>query len=154
MSPNKTPLQVVNEEHGGKEKLVDKIMGLVERGEQEAGDLKTRLLAASNKKLLRLAENAETIRSRYGSRDKLVGAVAEAIGRAKDSDYVKKLDRYTPGRLLDMAQSFARRARKEGDSPAAPKAARPKAATAAKPKATKKPAAKKPATKKPAAKKK
>src|SRR4029078_327505 len=44
MNAKKTPLMVVNDEHGGKTKLVDKIMGLIERDEDEDKDsLKARL---------------------------------------------------------------------------------------------------------------
>ena len=49
MSANKGPLADVNEQ-GGKEKLVDRIMGMIDRGEEDAESLKQRLLAASNKK--------------------------------------------------------------------------------------------------------
>jgi hypothetical protein len=110
MSAKKTPLQTVKEQ-GGKEKLVDKIVGLIESGGEEADELKKRLLAASNSKLLRLAQIGETLKQKYGgSRDKLAAEVASALGRAKDNDYVKRLGEYSPGRLLDLAQSLARRA--------------------------------------------
>src|SRR5688572_2737357 len=102
MSGNKAPLAGVNEQ-GGKEKLVDRIMGLIDRGEEDADALKRRLLAASNKKLLRLAQIGETMKKEFdGSRDKLAEGVAQAVGRAKDSDYVKTLSTYSPGRLIDM----------------------------------------------------
>jgi len=104
MSGNKAPLAEVNEQDG-KEKLVDRIMGLIDRGEEESEALKLRLLAASNKKLLRLAQIGETMKTQYGgSREKLAEGVAQALGRAKDNDYVKALGTYTPGRLLDMAR--------------------------------------------------
>lgn len=112
MSAKKTPLQSVKDLYGGKEKLVEKILDLLERGEEETEELKKRLLAASNSKLLRLAKISEDVKSKYGSREKLAEAVAGALGRAKDSDYVKRLGQYTPARLLDMAQHAARRARK------------------------------------------
>ena len=100
----KTPLQTVNEAHGGKEKLVDKVMGLIEKGGEEADVLRQRLLSASNKKLLRLLRISETVRQKYGSAEKLAAVVANALGRAKDNDYVKKLGEFSPARLLDMAQ--------------------------------------------------
>lgn len=107
MSPSKTPMQKVNEDHGGKEKLVDRILGLIERAEEGESDLKQRLLAVSNRKLLRLAETWQVVKDKYGSKDKLTEAVAQALGRAKDADYVRKLGEYTPGRLLDMARQLA-----------------------------------------------
>src|SRR5262245_57406331 len=109
MSPQKTPLELVNQEHGGKEKLVDKILGSMEPdGEEDKADLKRRLLGASNKKLLRLLRNAQALKEKYGSREKLVGQVAGALGRVKDTDFVKRLDGYTQGRLLDLARSLSR----------------------------------------------
>ena len=50
----KTPLLQVKEQHGGKEKLVDKLLGLLERGEESKDEFRLRLLGASNAKLLRL----------------------------------------------------------------------------------------------------
>jgi hypothetical protein len=155
MSGNKTPLQVVNEQHGGKEKLVDKLVGLIEKGEEGAEDIKERLRNVSNTKLLRLLEVAETVKEKYGSKDKLTQVVADALGRAKDADYVKRLSAYSPGKLLDLAKSLAKKARGKGAPEAkAPKAATPKkAAAAAKAGAAPKKAAAKPAAGKTAAKK-
>ncbi|MBI4508841.1 MAG: hypothetical protein HY698_04345 [Deltaproteobacteria bacterium] len=118
MSFKKTPLQLVNEEHGGKEKLVERIIGLIERDESEDKDtLKRRLLAASNRKLLRLAQNAETLRTKYGSTEKLAEAVAGMMGRIKDKDYVTRLASFTPHRLLDMARNLSRKAAAPARSP-------------------------------------
>lgn len=149
MSGTKSPLQVVNEQHGGKEKLVDKLVGLVEKGEEGAEEIKARLRAVSNTKLLKLLEVAETVKQKYGSKEKLTQAVAEALGRAKDADYVKKLAAYSPARLLDMAKSLAAKARGKAAPGAEAKGAKKapdKAAGEAKP-AAKKPAAKKTAAK-------
>ena len=158
----KTPLQTVNDAHGGKEKLVDKLMGLVEKGEEEADEIRTRLLSASNKKLLRLLRITETIRQKYGTPDKLAEAVAGALGRAKDADYVRKLGEFSAGRLLDMAQALERRiggtlsaavgtaketvakAKKAAAAPRAEKPAKKEKATPAKKAAPAKAAAKKP----------
>jgi hypothetical protein len=160
MSGNKTPLQVVNEQHGGKEKLVDKLVGLIEKGEEGAEDIKQRLRNVSNTKLLRLLEVAETVKEKYGSKEKLTSVVADALGRAKDADYVKRLSAYSPGKLLDLAKSLAKKARGKGApeakaAKAAPKKAAAKAgadkATAkksAKPAGAKTAAAKKPKSKK------
>jgi hypothetical protein len=106
MNAKKTPLETVNEQHGGKEKLVDKIVGLI----GDTDGLKDRLQSASNKKLLRLLQISQTVKEKYGSPEKLAAHVANALGRAKDSDYVKKLEQYTPGKLLDLAQQLTKRA--------------------------------------------
>jgi hypothetical protein len=139
MPANKTPLQQVNDEHGGKQKLVDKLVGLLDSDDKDS--LKNRLLTASNKKLLRLAQISETVKSKYGSPAKMAESVAGLVGRAKDSDYVKKLTAYTPGRLLDMAESLAKRA-KGAASGAASKAKATAAKTVTKSKAAAKTAAK------------
>src|SRR6186997_2495593 len=107
MNGKKTPLMEVNEEHGGKTKLVDKVLGAMERAEEDAGELKARLLKASNKKLLRLLAVSSAIREKYGSVEKLAEAVASKLNRVKDSDYVTKLGSYAPARLLDMARSLS-----------------------------------------------
>jgi hypothetical protein len=112
MSARKTPLQQVNEDHGGKSKLVEAILGLIETGEEAADDAKARLLKASNKKLLRLQAVATAIKDKYGSPEKLADAVAQKLGRAKDSDFVAKLGAYTPARLLDLARSLNREPRR------------------------------------------
>ena len=154
MSAKKTPLQQVNEDHGGKGKLVDAIVGLVESGEETAEELKARLLKASNQKLLRLQAVATTIKDKYGSPAKLADAVADKLGRAKDSDFVARLGRYSPARLLDMVRSLNKEPRRPLKAVAAKVVERAKAVKAKV--VAKKPAkapAKKPAAKKPARKK-
>ena len=155
MSGQKTPLQVVNEQHGGKEKLVDKLVGLIEKGEEGAEEIKERLRNVSNQKLLRLVAVAETVKEKYGSTEKLTQVVADGLGRAKDADYVKRLGSYSPARLLDLAKSLAKKARGKGAPAAESKGAKaaktaakaaPKAAAGAK----KAPAAKAKAEKAPA----
>ena len=65
MNAKKTPLQQVNEDHGGKNKLVDVLLGLVDHGDEDADALKARLLKASNKKLLRLQSVAKAIKDKF-----------------------------------------------------------------------------------------
>jgi hypothetical protein len=161
MNGKKTPLMQVNDEHGGKTKLVDKILGSMERGEEDEGTLKARLLKASNKKLLRLLAVSSTIREKYGSAEKLAEAVGGKLNRIKDKDYMAKLGGYAPARLLDMARSLGgerRRPLKLGTvakAAPAPTKAKPAAAKGKKAAAAKKAPAKKasPAARKPTAKK-
>lgn len=151
----KTPLQVVTEKHGGKEKLVDKLVGLVDRdGEEDKDAVRARLLKVSNQKLIRLAKNAEQLKA-HGSKEKLLDTVMSGLGRVKDTDYKTKLATWSSARLMDLARTIERRAKKLAAKPAkvvakpAAKAAKPaaKAKTAAKPAAAKagKAASKKPA---------
>lgn len=133
----KTPLQSVNELHGGKEKLVNKLMDVLEKGVEDAEVVRQRLLSASNKKLVRLLRVTETIRKKYGSAEKLAAAIANAIGKAKDVDYVRKLGEFSPAKLLDMAQTLEKRVggALSGVAGAAKQATAKKKSAAAKPKA-------------------
>ena len=113
----KTPMQMVTETHGDKDKLAEKIMGLVDkvvgRGEETKEAHKKRLLSASNAKLIRLARTLQAIETRFGSRDKLADAYISMIGRAKDVDYRKAIGAYPPGRLLDLYVAAERRSKRK-----------------------------------------
>ena len=129
MSSN-SPLARVKEVFGGKDKLVDKLVGLVDAGEESKDDLRKRLLGAANSKLLRLHVVATKVKEQ-GGHDKLAAAAATGAGHGKDKDYVTKLESFSNGRLVDMLTTSDRRAkRKEGVAvkAAAPKAAKAKAA--------------------------
>jgi hypothetical protein len=156
MNGKNTPLAEVNEVHGGKTKLVDKIISLIEIGDEDRDSLRGRLAKASNRKLLRLLAISGAIRDKYGSPGKMAQAVAEKLNRAKDADYVRKLESLTPARLLDVARSLAREARrplklssaKKPEKPAPPAAAKRKTpAKGAKPAGKGRATAKKPASK-------
>ena len=73
--------------------------------------LQARLLKASSSQLLRLARVVETVNKKYGSRDKLIDAIAAASKGSKDKDYLAKLATYSLPRLLDLASSKQRAAR-------------------------------------------
>lgn len=115
----KSPLQLVTDEFGGKDKLVDKLVGLLE-SDQSKDDLRKSLLPVSNTKLLKLHRTASILKEKFGSRDKLLSATADALGRSKDKDYVSKLDGMSSGRLLDIAAAAARRKKRlDATKPAA-----------------------------------
>src|SRR4051794_24371948 len=97
----KSPLARVKQEFGGKDKLVDKIVGLVDPGDESKDDLRKRLLGAANGKLMRLFDVATRVK-KEGGRDKLVTTTATSLNRAKDKDYVEKLGSFSDARLLDM----------------------------------------------------
>src|SRR3954471_7406195 len=107
----KSPLARVKEEFGGKDKLVDKIVGLLGSADESKDELRKRLLGAANSKLLRLAGRATSLKD-VGGHDKLTTATATALGRAKDADYVKKLGTFSAGRLLDLKQVADKRAKR------------------------------------------
>jgi hypothetical protein len=140
-----SPLARVKEEFGGKDKLVDKLVGLVDAGEESKDELRKRLLGAANSKLLRLHVVATKVKEQ-GGHEKLAAAAAAGAGHGKDKDYVAKLESFSNGRLVDMLEAADRRAKRKSAAAAAPKAARapkatkapaPKAAKAAAPKAAK-----------------
>ena len=129
----KSPLARVKEEFGGKDKLVDKIVGLLGSGDEPKDEMRRRLLGAANKKLVRLHGVATQVKE-LGGRDALAGATAQEMGRAKDKDYVTKLGTFSSGRLVDMLEAARRRNKRAGAAVAA-------AAAPAKPKRAAKPAA-------------
>lgn len=136
----KSPLARVKEEFGGKDKLVDTIVGLLGSGDEPKEDMRRRLLGAANKKLVRLHAVATKVKD-VGGKDKLATATAEELGRAKDKDYVVKLGTFSSGRLIDMLDSARRRNQRKGaaasaKSDASAKAAGPAKSAAAKSAAT------------------
>jgi hypothetical protein len=125
-----SPLARVKQEFGGKDKLVDKIVGLIDAGDESKDDLRKRLLGAANRKLIRLHSVATQVKG-VGGRDQIAAAAAQELGKGKDKDYVAKLSTFSSGRLVDMLNSAKNRnARKTRKSGAAPRA---KSTTAAAP---------------------
>jgi hypothetical protein len=106
-----TPFQKVQQLHGGKEQLVDKIADVLERGEEDKDELKQRLQSSSNTKLLRLLETATELKDRFGTKEKLVEAILAKMGRTQDADYRTKLLGWSPARLLDLHRSKERSAK-------------------------------------------
>jgi hypothetical protein len=126
-----SPLARVKEEFGGKDKLVDKLVGLVDAGEESKDDLRKRLLGAANSKLLRLHLVATKVKEQ-GGRDKLATAAASAVGHGKDKDYVAKLGSFSNGRLVDMLEAGERRAKRKATKASKTASAAPRAEKKAK----------------------
>jgi hypothetical protein len=114
---SKSPLARVKEEFGGKDKLVDKLVGLVDPGDESKDELRKRLLGAANSKLIKLFGVATKVKQQ-GGHDKLVAATAESLGRTKDKDYVEKLSSFADARLVDIWQAAERRKRRSGNGAA------------------------------------
>jgi hypothetical protein len=116
MASKKSPLARTKDDHGTKEKLVDKLvtlLGQIRKVEEDKDELKARLLASSNKKLLRLLKIGSEIREKFGSVDKLAEAAAGVLGRAKDAPYLAKLQTLAPAKLLDVFRSAEKRSKKK-----------------------------------------
>jgi hypothetical protein len=134
-----SPLARVKEEFGGKDKLVDKIVGVLDSGDESKDELRKRLLGVSNTKLVRLFSVA-TRTKQAGGHDKLVSTTADKLNRAKDKDYVTKLGEFSNGRLLDILSAAEGRsgAKAKADASAGkpavktPRVAKPVAVAAAK----------------------
>lgn len=110
MSVKETPLAAVKRLHGSKEKLVETIVDLVgkDSSDESPAELKVRLTAVSNKKLLRLHQSLVEIKDKYGSKDQLIEALTQAQGKSKDNDYAARLQSYSIHRLIDMMQSASK----------------------------------------------
>lgn len=128
----KSPLARVKEEFGGKDKLVDKIVGLLGSGDEPKEDMRRRLLGAANSKLVRLHGVAIQVKE-LGGKDQLADAAAQELGRAKDKDYVAKLGTFSSGKLVDILQSARLRNKRNGAAVAAKSASAPAVAASAAP---------------------
>jgi hypothetical protein len=145
---SQSPLAAVKKRFENKEKLVAAVQKLatselwIDRVNGTKG-----LARVSNAKLVRLHDVLTDAKERFGSRDKLIGAIIELSKRAKDKDYAESLGKYPLPRLLDLHRSLSRSTKRAGAAPAAdkPKAKKaPAKAEASKAvKAEAKPAAKK-----------
>jgi hypothetical protein len=149
-----TPIATVKDKFGDKAKLVAELEKLTTGDDLWVSRLNASkgLAHVSNAKLLRLHATFTAVKAKFGTRAKLIDAIAEIEKRAKDEGYKTRLGAFPVPRLWDMYQSASKRT--AGAEKAAKKAAAPKAAKkAAAPKAATKAAPKKAATKKAAAKK-
>lgn len=100
----------VSELHGGKEALAKALAPLLATDKEDSDSIAGRLKTASNTQLLRLQRLAETVKSKWGSREKLIQAIVDGAKKGKDKDYVAKLSTFSLPRLVDLATSSARRA--------------------------------------------
>jgi hypothetical protein len=105
------PAGRVKEGHGGKEALAKALAATLAFGGEDAGSVADRLKTASNTQLLRLQRVVETVKQKWGSREKLIESITSGAKAGKDKDYVAKLSTYSLPRLVDLASSAARRAR-------------------------------------------
>jgi hypothetical protein len=105
------PKARVAEAHGSKAALAAAIAKAIARADQDTGGLESQLKKASNAQLLRLQRAAQTMKEKFGDRDKLIAAIGAAAKKAKDKDYLAKLDSYSLPQLLDLAAASQRAAR-------------------------------------------
>jgi hypothetical protein len=129
---SKSPLEQVKDKFGDKTKLVAALRLLtgdelwLARGSEGKG-----LDHVSNSKLLKLHSTFSFIKENFGTRLKLVSAITELEGRAKDEGYEKRLSTWPVPRLYDHWRSTKKRlsaAKKAAEAKAAPPAERKAAA--------------------------
>jgi hypothetical protein len=126
----KSPLATLKEKFGDKKKLVAELEKFtkgddlwVSRTNESKG-----LAHVSNAKLLRLHQTFTAVKEKFGTRAKLIAAIADLEKRAKDEGYKTRLGNYPVPRLWDMYQSASKRsAAAEKAAKAAPKKAAKKA---------------------------
>ena len=98
----KAPKQLVNDRFGSRAKLVDEILNLL--GSDKEAETPARLKATKNSQLLRLHEVLTSVKADFGSKEKLVDAIAAAkfAPNKPDAAYAEKISGYTQKRLLDL----------------------------------------------------
>ena len=104
-----SPLQIVKEKFGSKEKLVDKVTELIAKGKEEKEELKERLLQSTNKKLLRLYEIGSKVKKEFGSKEKLVDKILLLQSRTKDIPYRDSLASMPLPKLFDIFKGSSKR---------------------------------------------
>lgn len=109
----KTPLQLVKDQYGSKDGLIEKVASLIDRDEGESEDEhRKRLKYVSNAKLLHLAAVVEQAKAQ-GGRDGLVAKIMELKGQTKDHEFGDRLKQLSLARLVDMTRSLERAAKKK-----------------------------------------
>lgn len=135
----KSPLTAVKETFGDKAKLVAELEALTKGDDLWVSRVNTSkgLAHVSNAKLLRLHKTFTAVKEKFGTRAKLIDAIAEIEKRAKDEGYKTRLAGFPVPRLWDLYQSVTKRAgssertAKKKSAATAKKAAAPKKAAAA-----------------------
>lgn len=140
----KSPLSLVKERFGDKEKLVAAVTALakgdlwLDRVNADKG-----LERISNAKLLKLHDALSHASKAFGTRGKLIDAILELEGRKKDAGLRTRLEGHPLPRLLDQHRAASRRSKRKSAEPKAAPAKAPKLARSKKAQAKVKSLAKK-----------
>ena len=102
----RSPLQIVQDEHGSKPQLAKKVFELLDHpeDEDERYELEYRVQTMSNRKLLRLWNAHQVMEEQFGSKDELVDAIVDEKFSGGNDDYADKISSFTVPRLLDLAR--------------------------------------------------
>jgi hypothetical protein len=133
----KSPLSLVKEKFGDKEKLVAAVEKFTTDDLWVARENKEKGLAhVSNAKLLRLHALFTAVKEKFGTRDKLIDAICELEKRVKDEGFKKRLSAFPVPRLWDMYRSADKRNAPKGPKPAGDRTPQKQAKSPAPKKAT------------------
>lgn len=102
----KSPLTRVKEEHGSKAELAKKVLGFLNRPEDEedVAAFNHRVETMSNRKLLRLWDAQQVLDGKFSSKDALASAITKARFPGGNADYERKISGFTVPKLLDLAR--------------------------------------------------
>lgn len=102
----RSPLEIVQDEHGSKAELAKKVFDRLDHpeDEDEAHDLEYRVQTMSNRKLLRLWKAHELMEDKFGSKEELVDAIASEKFSGGNEEYAEKISTFTVPKLLDLAR--------------------------------------------------
>jgi hypothetical protein len=108
---SKSPLQTVKERFKNKEGLLSAVKALAkdELWNDRRLNSDKGLDSVSNKKLLRLHEVLTEVKSKFGSRAKLIEAIAADLKRQKDAGFAAGLERFPTVRLLEIFRAGQKR---------------------------------------------
>ncbi|MEC8024951.1 MAG: hypothetical protein VX223_13530 [Myxococcota bacterium] len=96
-----SPLQQVHEKFGSREKLVEKIIPLLETGDTD--DAKSALMGTTNKKLLRIYETAIQVKEHGGRKNLIEKLTTLRYPKGNPDDgFLKSAEEATQKRLLEM----------------------------------------------------
>jgi hypothetical protein len=116
---SKTPLMLMKEKFGEKAKLVEALEKLTGEDLWVARTNKDKGLAhVSNAKLLRLHATFVQVKEKFGTREKLIGALLELEKRSKDTGLRQKLSEWPVPRLFDAYKSALKRSAAPSAKPA------------------------------------
>ncbi|MFO0734957.1 MAG: hypothetical protein U0270_03725 [Labilithrix sp.] len=106
-----SPLAALKAKFESKEKLVAELEKFTKSDDLWVGRLNESkgLAHVSNAKLLRLHATFTAVKEKFGTRAKLIDAIADLEKRTKDEGYKTRLGNYPVPRLWDMYQSATKR---------------------------------------------
>jgi hypothetical protein len=121
----KAPLAIVKDRFKSKDALVSAIRDLGKGDLWLDRESKSGLDRAPSRKLLKLHDTLTDAKKRFGSREKIIDALATAEGRVKDKDFKNRFATWSVPRLVDQLKASEKRAKPAAAKPAAkaPKAA-------------------------------